>query len=367
MTDLLGAFIRVVQLDLLQIYINLLMAETTETPMYICGKCGEYTDKQRIKCPSCNTIGTIRFDNEQAEASPAPVAAIVHPLTPGHIPFPQPVLKKQLSPRISIVSVSSPSGSPPRVAPDSPKSPISPRASLSSSVLPSGPNTVLMRSAAGKQMANAVIETFKKDGLLVRSVQLKNCQCITADDIGFDSATREIPKGAYIDGYTYAHPSIAQLFFQLSPNGGERSGEGKRAMALLIDWRQNQDRYVDSSTTDMSANKQGLVGSKTREVQDCARDVAELQRALGDSKFHSHNEIRFIQVAKDSLVGLIWCPIDNPTPLSDGGQTWDIGSKDKFTRKVAEFKAAGAAKNGLPVFTYTLGAQMTLEYLDYIP
>jgi hypothetical protein len=332
--------------------------------MFKCLNCGAEYESLKVKCSSCKITGRIAyFDDPSAEKgashSPPPLMSIskpVYALSKGKSVEETP----PLGPRLSATTKEVLPSSPPRVMQR-------PLIESSASIKSNSPqNIVLMRSEAGRTKATEVLKTFTTHGLLVRSVQLKHCECILSPNIEFDSETRDVPMGTWIDGYTYAHPSIAQIFFQLSPSGSSATGEGKRAMALVIDWTKTEDRYFDYSTGDMSANKQALSGAKTKELGQCARDMGILRRELGDGRNHGHNEVRFIQIHKESLVGLIWCPIALPTPLSDGRETWDEVSKGLFARQVEKFKTAGTALDGLPIFTYEVNAGMTLEYLDFI-
>lgn len=104
--------------------------------------------------------------------------------------------------------------------------------------------------------------------------------------------------------------------------------EGKRAVALMVDWTKTSDRYVEYALKDMSSNKR--FGDKdVVKPKDTEKDMLAMRGALRNQKSVEHNEVRTCQVRKEALVGLIWSPILHPTALSDGGATWE-DSKNKF-------------------------------------
>lgn len=350
---------------------------------FVCSSCGQEFETLKVRCTNCNVMGRVQYSAASSSSSTATHAADSPPIasSPVKTPVvvavsaPKPVFKAPATPAsASAEPVAEPSRGPMLSMTIRPKRTGSPER-VSPKLLPSAPalvplpagNVALVRSEAGRAKAVEILKTFAASGLLVRSVQMQHVECVTSADIAFDPDTGVVAAGTWLDGYTYAHPTIVQNFFQLQPNGGNPTGvEGKRAMALLIDWTKTSDRYFDYSLKDMSANKQALHGAKTRGAKQCEVDLAEVRKALGDGKTHDNNEIRFIQIRKAALVGLIWCPIPIPTALSDGRATWDEESKGKFRAMIVKFKAAGAAAEGLPIFTYGLGACMTLEYLDFL-
>lgn len=222
----------------------------------------------------------------------------------------------------------------------------------------STPNVAVLRSSAGRTAAAEILKVFSDSGLWLRSVQFKNCQCVTEPDIQLDATTGSV-KGLFADSWTYAHPSIAQYLFQLHPT------EGKRAVALVVDWTKTSDRYVEYALKDMSSNKKFGDKDLVKPAAQTARDMARMRTELAGQKSIDHNEVRTCQIRKDGLVGLIWSPILHPTPLSDGGVTWDE-SKPRFEKFVQALQSAGAATKGLPIFTYEVAGGMTLTYIDFI-
>ncbi|MCW7541062.1 hypothetical protein OOT46_24905 [Aquabacterium sp. A7-Y] len=240
------------------------------------------------------------------------------------------------------------------------KPPLAVNQSLPSGSASGGSTAVVARrSSAGGAAVAEILKTYEKHGLWLRSVQIKNCQCVTEPDTAPQASTRSV-AGMYADSWTYAHPRIAQYLFQLHPT------EGKRAVGLIVDWTQTADRYVEYALKDMSSNKKFGDKDVAQTPDKTAIDMAEILRQLAGQPNVEHNEVRSCQIRKEALVGLIWSPILRPTPLSDGGVTWQ-DSKDKFEKLVRALKAAGAAQNGLPVFTYEVtGGGMVLSPLDFI-
>ena len=208
-----------------------------------------------------------------------------------------------------------------------------------------------------------VLSAFGKHGLWVRSIQMKNCQCLTNPGV-------ELPDdmsvgGLYADSWTLAHPQVPQYFFQMHPE------DGKRAVALIVDWKKTADRYVEYSLRDMSSNKTFADGRKRKKPGETHIDMtnmlAELTEELQSGRKIEHNEVRTVQIDKSALVGLLWNPILNPTALSDGGVTWDE-TKPKF-QKFAEdlLKRKVPLARVLPIFSYQVeGKGMTLRYEDHI-
>ncbi len=222
-------------------------------------------------------------------------------------------------------------------------------------------SVVLLRSDTGRAVASAVQKAFEEHGLWLRSVQFKNCQCVTEPNIPpLDEKTRSV-KGLYADSWTYAHPSIAQYLFQMHPT------EGKRAVALIVDWKKTAERFVEYALKDMSSNKRFGDKDVAKTEDETARDMEKMRRELANKKAIEHNEVRTCQIHKEALVGLIWSPILNPTALSDGGMRWEEQTKPKFINFVKKLQTAGAAKDGLPIFSYEVSAAgMTLTYIDFI-
>jgi hypothetical protein len=217
---------------------------------------------------------------------------------------------------------------------------------------------VHIRSDAGRPRSEEILKAFKEDGLWLRSVQFKNCQCLTEPDIKLDPKTRSV-AGLFCDAWTYAHPTISQYLFQLHPT------EGKRAVALIVDWTKTADRYVDYAVTDRASNKTFESNAVAKMPEETRRDMETMRKTLSSVSVVGHNEVRTCQIRKDALVGLIWSPILLPTPLSDGGVTWD-DTKSKFEKFVLQLKSKGVAKQGLPIFTYEVSSGMTLTYIDFI-
>jgi len=210
---------------------------------------------------------------------------------------------------------------------------------------------------------NEVLTAFGKGGLWIRSIQMKNCQCLTDPEIKL--ADDMSVGGMYADSWTLAHPQVPQYFFQMHPE------DGKRAIGLIVDWTKTADRYVEYSLRDMSSNKTFADGTKRKTAGEThirmTNMLAELRQELQSGGQIEHNEVRSVQIDKTALVGLLWNPILKPTPLSDGGKTWDE-TKPKFQRF-----ADGLLRRNvplarfLPVFSYEAGGKgMTLRYAGSI-
>jgi hypothetical protein len=393
--------------------------------MFRCKQCKWESPTMVVRCQGCKTLGTMAAVADTGDAKPsATPAPIVRQVTPPPVVKPAPIASPVPVPRaIGLGAPSSPIpvprafglgapsspipvprafglGAPPSPipvprafglgAPSSPKG-LSPFDLLPASAPPTlhivgtpaplwvaaparavkmppsptvaaatvpMPQTVTLRSSAGTAAAAEIDKVFTEKGLWLRSVQFKNCQCITDPDIPFNTSTRSV-SGLYADSWTYAHPTIAQYLFQLHPT------EGKRAVALIVDWTKTADRYVEYSFKDMSSNKRFGERDFAKPPDQTDKDMTRMRAELAGLKSVEHNEVRTCQVNKEALVGLIWSPILRPTGLSDGAATWDE-SRAKFVTFVAALKRAGAAEHGLPVFMYEVAGGMTLTYLDFI-
>ena len=314
--------------------------------MYRCDNCHWESNVMTVRCKGidCGRPGTMRAVEQSATAqSAAPLQKLNVPLVPK-----VPAIKQN----ISGANPPAPLTPPTRVVRTGPPPTVPVVAAPSSS------NVVARRAVPGKESA-AVLQVFEQSGLWLRSVQFKNCQCLTEPDIKFDATTRSV-KGLFADSWTYAHPSIAQYLFQLHPT------EGKRAVALMVDWTQTADRYVEYALKDMSSNKRFADKDVAKSPEQTALDMQAMRGALAGQKSIEHNEVRTCQIQKQALVGLIWSPILKPTVLSDGRETWEE-SKPRFESFLRKLRAAGVAPNGLPIFTYEVsGSGMTLTFLDFV-
>lgn len=371
--------------------------------MFRCNDCKFERETQWVKCPKCNKFGTAHYIQEQ---SPVEIATVK---TDVPVRIPSPVLARKMPfaarPKQGAAGVpkqasTGPAPKAPMSSGLAPKQPASkaavssratsPRPALHSTqprpvaksgapLIPSTTNypgaalnpasggqrpapkpAVIFRiNDAGRVRAAEIQQKFKTKGVFVRSIQLKHVECVNAPLVAFDPRTRSV-AGMYCDAWTLSHPTIPQRFFQM---GGE---EAKRAISLIVDWTATDDRIVRCSAKDASTNK-------TFGPKDLAMTPDEAEAALADlllecKGMKDHNEVNICQVARASLVGLIWSPIERPTILSDGTNEWQT-TRPKVQRWVTDkLKPQGAATNGLPVFTYAISAtEMTLTYLDFLP
>lgn len=336
--------------------------------MYRCDNCRWETSVMTVRCKGigCGRTGTMRAVEGSAttqSAAPSPNANTASvpkanvPIMPKVVTAPA-MKPAATTPKVPATSVNIRGANPPaQLTP--------PTRVVRTGPVPTGPaiaaasssNVVSLRAVPGKESA-AVLQVFGKSGLWLRSVQFKNCQCLTEPDIKFDANTRSV-KGLFADSWTYAHPSIAQYLFQLHPT------EGKRAVALIVDWTQTADRYVEYALKDMSSNKKFGDKDVAKSPDQTVLDMQLMRGALAGLTSIEHNEVRTCQIQKQALVGLIWSPILKPTALSDGKETWEE-SKPAFQSFLRTLQAAGVAPSGLPIFTYEVAGGMTLTFLDFV-
>ena len=322
--------------------------------MYRCDSCGWETTVMTVRCKGigCGRAGTMRAVLDEPAATNVPIVPKAATAPPNRHAVTRPVVPKAPVTRPNITGANPP-------APLTPPTRVVQTGlpqMVPAVVAPPG-NVAAVRAPPGEESA-AVLDVFERSGVWMRAVQFKNCQCVTAPDIRFDASTRSV-SGLFADSWTYAHPSIGQHLFQMHPT------EGKRAVALIVDWTQTDDRYVSYSVTDASSNKTFLPKEVAQPPEQTARDMAAMRRELAGRNSVDHNEVRTCQIQKRALIGLIWNPILRPTPLSDGGATWE-DSKAKFQAFMRTLQAAGVAPNGLPVFTYEVSGGMTLTFLDFL-
>ena len=223
-------------------------------------------------------------------------------------------------------------------------------------------------SASDAARAKVVHEAFEQRGLWIRSIQMSHTECITADPIKL-KADMSV-GGDFADSWSFAAPELPQYFFQMEPE------EGKRLVALIVDWALTADRFVECSTVDKSSNKTFGPQDKRRTFGETKEAMGKFRKTLRPSapgKLIGHNEIRSVQIDRSALVGLLWNPILRPTALSEGkGKAWTTwqDSRQRFQEFVNDIAKRGAGKNGLPVFRYEVNAAnappMVLEYLDFI-
>jgi hypothetical protein len=201
----------------------------------------------------------------------------------------------------------------------------------------------------GENLAQAVIQKFASKGLLLRSVQQKNSQCLTAQPITLAADKPRDVGSQYCDAWTLGHPSVPCPLYQMG--GGD---EGKRSVALIVDWTQTKDRIVSCHSIDIASNKKFVEGTQTLPTLDVERVMAEhLTQVKGKTE---HNEVRTCQISKEALVGLIWSPITsgNFFAKKEGGATWEA-TKAKFQEYLQTLKEGGVPiVAGLPVFRYTV-------------
>lgn len=220
--------------------------------------------------------------------------------------------------------------------------------------------------SAGKSVCDALA----KEGLWVRSIQMKHAECLTADEIDINAVRERGLKDVYIDCWTYAHVAIPQTFFQM---GEDESG---RALALIVDWQKTKDRYVSYSAGDASSNKTPLATARLPEAGKAEKDMSALRGEVAGKE--AHNEVRTVQICRSALVGLLWHPILRPRMgLSDGHATWEA-TRPRFqsfvnalTYKSLDNRRVHVCPGGLPVFRYRIvEAQKTrtmkFEQIDYL-
>ncbi|WP_414439809.1 hypothetical protein [Burkholderia sp. 22PA0106] len=200
--------------------------------------------------------------------------------------------------------------------------------------------------------------TFEEHGLWIRTVQMKNCQCLTDATISFNQRTRLVGN---LDGdsWTYVHPTIPQYLYQFAPDNG------KRAVALIVDWTKTKDRFVEYSLIDMSSNKRFPPNTLAKTPDETERDMRKMRAELAGKTHIEHNEVRACQIRKDALVGLVWNPVTNGTSLSEGRATWEA-SKPAFENFIKKLQKHQVAASGLPIFMYSVSGGMALHYLDFI-
>lgn len=164
--------------------------------------------------------------------------------------------------------------------------------------------------------------------------------------------------GMFCDSWTYAHPSISQDFFQM---GGDN---GRRAVALMVDWTKTKDRYVQHFLEDASSNKTFV--NEFAKPDKCEGAMRSLRDELG-GRAVMHNEVRAAQIRREALIGLLWSPVRGSVFVTaEGEETWEQ-TKPKFQKFVNEIQKAGAAQGGLPIFVYERSATgMRLDFLDFI-
>ncbi len=195
---------------------------------------------------------------------------------------------------------------------------------------------------------------------------MKNCQCLTEPVI--DLPDDMSVAGLYADSWTLAHQQVPQHFFQMHPE------DGKRAIALMVDWTKTADRYVEYSLKDMSSNKKFADGKKRKRLEETRKDMADMlaeikviKKELKKGQMIEHNEVRTVQIDKSALVGLLWNPILKPTGLSEGRKNWNDTKLDVQKFVVGLKKSGVRVDPFLPIFSYKVESdEMELEHIGHI-
>jgi hypothetical protein len=122
---------------------------------------------------------------------------------------------------------------------------------------------------------------------------------------------------------------------------------------------------VDYSLKDAFSNKRFVQGTTTK-PSDCDKAMAVMLEELAGTKI-DNSEVRSCEFKKEALVGLIWGPVEVPTPLTEGGSDWASTRDDLFIPFLRKLQGARIATKGLPIFMYVNGgSKQTLEYIDFI-
>jgi hypothetical protein len=315
--------------------------------MYKCNNnnCGRTYTVYKIKCPNCQGVGTLRFDEEEP-MHPSSVAPIVQANQPINMTLRGFRREEPLSNNNNNNNNNS---------------------NIDTRKLDIGDMKGNMNHTSGgvnhftsniSNAENDVINIHADKGLWCRSIQLKHPECLTAKDIEFNP--KDLDR-QFCDCWSFAHSDIPQEFFQLA----QKDKSGARCIALLVDWRKTTDRYVEYSLQDASSNKTFLKGTSVKPDQ-CAEHMGKMLENLRGKKTVTCNEVRTCQIKKDALVGLLWGPVVGNSLEPEGKAEWGE-TRSAIVKLVQTLKDNNIALQGLPIFCYSNSeTTQSLDYMDYI-
>ena len=205
-----------------------------------------------------------------------------------------------------------------------------------------------------------IIEAFQKDGLLIRTLQLRNAHLEfhnTGENLDSIRAQGEANRGhGGLRKWSLAQADLLPNYYKM----GDNAGALPRNMAILALPEKLQDNITaihekDAFSGNIQADTRYLGREKAREgMQGLLNDLKNQQGEHPGSALEN-SEIQTVGVPPDALVGLVF--------YGSNGQTWEA-AKPQFQKAI---NRAGPEFDGksYPVFTYKVeGGKTKLEYLE---
>jgi hypothetical protein len=235
-------------------------------------------------------------------------------------------------------------------------------------------------------LAKAILARFADEGLWVRTFSLKQYKFIICEDDPLPKVKSEgLSSEVSCDQLTFAHETIPQFFFQM------KTDDAKRCLALIVDWTQTADRFVDCSSGDIGSNKIFTSKDTIKDASVTRSEMAKLLQTLKEKAARGtidHNEVRSIKINNNAIVALLWNPVSanyHGSLLYPGTSEWlpakDMkGTKPLFQNFIDRICDAntlidlGKGKKApqtplslrvFPIFQYSVAdGKMTLTHID---
>jgi hypothetical protein len=244
---------------------------------------------------------------------------------------------------------------PPKQVPDKP-----PITLIEDNHLPS--TEVIASTETGGTPYRPIIEAFQTDGLLIRTLQLRNAHLEfhnTGENLDSIRAQGEANRGhGGLRKWSLAQADLLPNYYKM----GDNAGALPRNMAILALPEKLQNNITaihekDAFSGNIQADTRYLGPEKAREgMQTLLKELKDQQGEHPGSALEN-SEIQTVGVPPDALVGLVF--------YGSNGQTWET-AKPQFQKAI---NRAGPEFEGksYPVFTYKVEDGKTkLEYLDML-
>ncbi|WP_447892441.1 dermonecrotic toxin domain-containing protein [Pseudomonas marginalis] len=219
---------------------------------------------------------------------------------------------------------------------------------------------VIASTETGGTLYRPIIEAFEKDGLLIRTLQLRNAHLEfhnTGENLDSIRAQGDANRGhGGLRKWSLAQADLLPNYYKM----GDNAGALPRNMAILALPEKLQDNITaihekDAFSGNIQADTRYLGREKAREgMQGLLNDLKNQQGEHPGSALEN-SEIQTVGVPPDALVGLVF--------YGSNGQTWEA-AKPQFQKAI---NRAGPEFDGksYPVFTYKVeGGKTQLEYLE---
>ena len=219
---------------------------------------------------------------------------------------------------------------------------------------------VIASTATDGAPSRSIIEAFQKDGLLIRTLQLRNAHLEfhnTGENLDSIRAQGEANRGhGGLRKWSLAQADLLPNYYKM----GDNAGALPRNMAILALPEKLQDNITaihekDAFSGNIQADTRYLGREKAREGMQGLLNDLKNQQGEHPGSVLENSEIQTVGVPPDALVGLVF--------YGSNGQTW-VAAKPQFQKAI---NRAGPEFDGksYPVFTYKVeGGKTKLAHLE---